>query len=294
MDVALATCLDLPEPDHDAPPLEAALRAAGIDARWRAWDDPRADWSAARMTVLRATWNYPVEPDRFLAWAERVATVSHLCNPLPLVRWNLSKRYLLDLERRGVPIVPTALVTRGSVISLRDIRAERGWDDVVVKPAVSAASYRTMRVGPCDLDAGEAHYRALVTDRDVLVQGYLPTVETHGERALVWIDGQLTHAVRKSPRFSGQAEAVSAESVPVSAAEAALAHRAIAMVDPTPLYARVDAAPGPDGAPVLMELELIEPSLFFPQEPRALARFVRALERELRGLPPGGRPRGGS
>jgi len=281
MDIALATCRSLPEPDHDAAPLEAALRAAGIEAGWLAWDDPGADWSRARLTVLRATWNYPDHPERFLAWAERVARVSRLCNPLPLVRFNLHKRYLLALEGRGVPIAPTALVARGSATTLHAVRSERGWDDVVVKPAVSAASFRTARVGPSDLDAGEAHLRALVTERDVLVQRYLPSVEDYGERALVWIDGELTHAVRKSRRFAGESESVSADAVAVTHAEAKLARRVIAAIDGTPLYARIDVAPGLDGPPVLMELELIEPSLFFPKSPAALTRFVAALGREL-------------
>jgi hypothetical protein len=285
MDIALATCLRLPEPDHDAAPLAAALAAAGIDARPLAWDDPAADWSRARMTVLRSTWNYPEQPDRFLAWAERAARVSHLCNPLPVVRFGLHKGYLLGLERRGVPIAPTVLVARGARTTLAELLSERGWSDVVVKPAVSAASFRTLRVGPRDLAAGEAHLRALAAERDVLVQCYLPSVESHGERALVWIDGELTHAVRKSPRFAGESESVSAGAVPIAPAEAELARRAIDAVDPPPVYARVDVAPGLDGSPVLMELELIEPSLFFPQAPRALARFVAALERKLARLP---------
>ena len=281
MDIALATCLSLPEPDHDAAPLESALRAAGIETGWLAWDDPGADWSRARLTLLRATWNYPAQPERFLAWAARVARVSRLCNPLSLVRFNLHKRYLLELAGRGVPIAPTALVARGAGTTLDALRSERGWDDVVVKPAVSAASFRTMRVGPGDLRAGEAHFRSLVVERDVLVQRYLPSVEGYGERALVWIDGAVTHAVRKSPRFAGESESVSADAVAVTPAEGQLARRVIAALDGTPLYARIDVAPGPDGWPVLMELELIEPSLFFPKAPRALGRFVVALRREL-------------
>jgi hypothetical protein len=281
MDVALATCLELPEPDHDAAPLESALREAGIESAWLAWDDPEADWSRARLTVPRSTWNYPREPERFLAWAEHVDRVSRLCNPLSLVRWNLHKRYLIELERRGIPIAETVLVPRGANETLRALREARGWDDLVIKPAVSAASFRTLRVGPDDLAAGEAHLHALIADRDVLIQRYVPSVEGYGERALVWINGVVTHAVRKTPRFAGEAEAVSGEAVPVSAAEADLAYRAISALDTTPLYARIDVAPGPDGHPLLMELELIEPSLFFPKEPRSLACFVAALEREL-------------
>jgi len=283
LDVALASCRVLPEPDPDAEPLRRALDAAGLRSEVLAWDDAASDWSRARMTVLRSTWNYPPYRDAFLEWAGRVSAVSALWNPLPVVRWNTYKGYLLELERRGVPIAPTVLLERGSPQTLRAIRRERGWTDVVVKPAVSAASFMTHRFGPgpSDAEAGEAHLRRLLVERDVLVQRYLPSVETHGERALVWIDGELTHAVRKSPRFEGQDESVSRESIGISGAEADLARRVVDHVDGALLYARIDVAPGPDGTPVLMELELVEPSLFFPQHPPALARFVEGIRRRL-------------
>jgi glutathione synthase/RimK-type ligase-like ATP-grasp enzyme len=246
-----------------------------------AWDDPGADWSRARLTVLRSTWNYPRHPEAFLAWAAAAASCSTLWNPLPVVRWNAHKSYLLDLERRGLPVVPTALVRRGSPESSLAIAGDRGWHDVVIKPAVSAASFRTRRFGPGEHAAAEAHLRGIVAERDALVQEYLPGVEDRGERALVWIDGELTHAVRKSPRFAGESEAVSEGAVEMTPAETQLAHDAVAAAGGPLLYARADIAPGRDGRPVLMELELIEPSLFFAQAPRALERFVQAIRRRL-------------
>lgn len=281
MDVALATCVNLPEPDPDAAPLADALARAGIEASTVAWDDADVDWSRARLTVLRSTWNYPLRPDAFIGWAERVADVSELWNPIDIVRWNVHKKYLLDLESRGIPIAPTVLLPRGDSASLAEVMEARGWDEVVVKPAISAASFRTVRVGPEGRAAGEAHLRALVADRDALVQRYLSGVEDHGERALIWIDGTLTHAVRKSPRFSGEDESVSPSAVPVAPEEAALARRVLAGLERRVLYARVDVAPGPDGRPVVMELELIEPSLFLRQGPQALERLVAALGRRL-------------
>jgi glutathione synthase/RimK-type ligase-like ATP-grasp enzyme len=156
---------------------------------------------------------------------------------------------------------------------------------VVIKPAVSAASFRTRRFARSMREAGEAHLSALARERDVLVQEYLPSVEDHGERALVWIDGALTHAIRKTPRFEGDAESVSTAAVNISDAEAALAERAMAVamtrLDSPLLYGRVDVAPGPRGQPVLMELELIEPSLYFRQSRYALERFVAGVRRRL-------------
>ena len=284
IDVALASCARLPEPDHDQAPTEAAFRAAGLSVQTRPWDgDARFD--DARCTLLRATWNYPWKVDAFGAWLDAVEPVTTLLNPAPLVRWSLHKGYLLDLLEAGVPTTPTALLARGSGARLSDVLAARGWTDVVVKPAISAGSYRTLRVQVDDVAPGEAHLAALLAAGDVLVQPYLRSVEDHGERALVWIDGELSHAVRKSVRWQDEDEEVSQRAVPIGDAEAALAERAIAVARRLgePVQARVDMAPGPDGHPVVMELELIEPSLFFPQGPGGLQRLVEGVRRRLEG-----------
>ncbi|MCG8420369.1 MAG: hypothetical protein MJE77_20745 [Proteobacteria bacterium] len=281
MDVALVSCAELPEFDIDAAPLQAGLSSAGLSSRVLAWDDPGVDWSLARMTVFRSSWNYPLHRDEFLAWAESTAQVTDLWNRVDVVRWNSHKSYLLTLEQKGIPVVPTVLLPRGSNTALAEIVAERGWRGVVIKPAVSAASLGTRRFDVTVHEEGEVYLRALVGQRDVLVQPHLPSVESYGERALVWIDGAITHAVRKSPRFEGQAESVSSTVVAISPAERALAQRAVAAVAGPLLYGRVDLAPGLDGQPVVMELELVEPSLFFAQRPQALERFVAAIRRHL-------------
>jgi glutathione synthase/RimK-type ligase-like ATP-grasp enzyme len=285
MDVALASCLELPEPDPDAAPLAAALDESGLSFAVLAWDDPSVNWSVARMTVLRSTWNYPQRAAAFLAWAESTARVTQLWNPISVLRWNLHKRYLISLARLGIPVVPTELVQKGSDQSLSDVLVGRSWGegDVVVKPAVSAASYRTARVTG-GTERGEVIFRELVAVGDVLVQMYLPSVEDYGERSMVWIEGELTHAVRKKPRFEEDEESVSS-AVEILPTEAELANRVIeavqVCVNEPLMYARVDVAPGPSGDPVVMELELIEPSLYFPPCPSALHRFVRAIRKRM-------------
>jgi len=270
----------LPEADADLLPLVSALRAAGLSTEVLAWDDPAADFASARITLLRSTWNYSEHPSEFLAWIDRVAAVSSLWNRPHTVRWNAHKSYLLDLEARGVPVVPTHLVRRGEKTTLAELTRDRGWSEVVVKPAVSGGSRATVRVSPGALDRGEAHLRSLAAREDVLVQPYLASVEGHGERAIVWIDGEPTHAVRKAPRFLGDAESVSA-AVAIEPDEADLARRAVAAAPGPLLYARIDVARDARGAPRVMELELIEPSLFFPKAPAALERYVAAVGRRL-------------
>jgi glutathione synthase/RimK-type ligase-like ATP-grasp enzyme len=271
--IALATCRRLPEPDHDEAPLLRELRRLGVDARLAAWDDPAVDWSAFDACVIRSTWNYVHRLPEFLAWAKRAAKATRLVNPLPLVRWNADKRYFADLSRRGVRVVPTVFVSRGS----RRRLAELGWNDLVIKPRVGAASFMTRRFRGGTKKA-EEFLRAAAEERDMMVQPYVPSVETRGERSLVWIDGALTHSVRKSPRLAGGAEEVSAAKA-ISPEERRFAAKALAPYRSKILYARVDVAQGEDGGLMLMELELIEPSLFLVQSRAALRRLARAISR---------------
>lgn len=276
--IKIATCRPLPEPDVDEVLLISALRDAGIDARMTSWRDD-IESTDSIPTIIRSTWDYIHHVDDFLRWASAVSERAPLWNPADIVHRNAHKRYLLDLQARGIPVTPTILVSQGDSRSLLDMIAERAWANVVIKPAVGAGSFETHRLSVAD-PASEERFSALRSDRDVLIQPYLPSVEGHGERALVWIDGEFTHAVRKSPRFADGSESVS-EALPISAAELALGQAALRDVADRLLYARVDVAPGLDGDPVLMELELIEPSLFLRQYPPALERLVEGIRRRV-------------
>ncbi len=280
VDVALASCLTLPEPDPDEAPLLKALRDRGFTADTWAWDDDAVDWSAAQLVLLRSTWNYYHDRDGFLAWAQRVADVTTLHNPVDVVTWNTHKRYLLQLAERGVAVVPTELVDKGSATSLAQVCETRGWDEIVVKPAVGAASYGTYVTRAGDLDAQK--FADLVGQRDMLVQPFVDSVRDHGERSIVIIDGQLTHSVRKEPRFGDDDENVSGPH-PIAPEEAELARAAIAAIPATGalLYTRVDVVRDDAGAPMVSELELAEPSLFFPFSDEALVRMVNGVERAL-------------
>jgi glutathione synthase/RimK-type ligase-like ATP-grasp enzyme len=280
IDVALASSLVLHEEDPDEAPLLGALRARGLSAESLAWDDPDARFDRARVTVIRATWNYHRTPERFARWIDEVSQQTALFNAPDVVRWSMHKRYLLELSARGVAVVPTELVQRGSARTLADIRAARGFQAVVIKPAVSAGSRATARFLMNEGAAAQAHLGALAACEDVLVQPYVPEIAQRGERSLVWIDGQLTHAVRKAMRFDGHAESIT-PAHDVTDEERALAHRAVAAVGRPLFYARVDLVTGSSG-PMLMELELIEPSLYFDAAPAGLARFVDGVVTRLR------------
>lgn len=277
MQLRVATCLTLPEPDVDEQPLAEALARAGIEAAWHAWDDPTADWSTAIPTVLRSTWNYALDVDRFLHWIDRVGKVAPLFNPPAIVRGNVFKRYLLELAARGVPVIPTVLVERGDACDI----AALPWQKVVIKPEVGAGSLGAAAFHRDD-PAATSHLARLAARGAALVQPYFASVEDYGERSLVFIDGELSHAIRKSPRFAGDAESITG---PYAIAPD---ERAVALAALAPhadlLYARCDIARDASGQPMIMELELVEPSLFFAKQPGSADRYARALHRRLVAL----------
>ena len=281
--VRIATCRELPEADHDQAVLAAALAAAGVTAALAAWDDPAVDWDAPIPTLLRSTWNYALAPAAFLAWLDRASAAAPVINPPDVVRDNVHKRYLLALAARGVPIVPTTLVERGQVCDASELAAiAAAAPAIVIKPEVGAASLAARRFAPGD-PAALAHLATLTGRGAALVQPYVASVEDQGERAVVWIDGELSHAVRKAPRFTGDSERVDGP-FPIASDERAVAEAALAPFADRILYGRVDLARDAAGQPMVMELELIEPSLYFWPYPATADRFAAALRRWLAGL----------
>jgi glutathione synthase/RimK-type ligase-like ATP-grasp enzyme len=287
MRIALARCCDLPEPDMDEVPTVAALRDAGHTAECLNWDDPHAEPAANfDAVVIRAAWNYINDVRGFLNWVDNTARVTTLLNSPADVRWNVHKGYLTVLESAGVPIVPTRVVRTGQSLDVARLVESEGWPKVVIKPAVGAGSFLTHCFEPGDAEA-QTFLDRFTKSQDMLVQRYMPSVEsagtgdhTGGERALVVIDGELTHAVEKSPRFADDDESV--RSAPIDDADRAFAAKVLSAEDfGDPLYARVDVMRSDDGELLLSELELIEPSLFFPFGEAGLTRFVAALERRI-------------
>ena len=289
MHLALADC-DL---DSDArtptgvaseAPLHEALRARGVTFECPAWDDPGVDWGAFDAILIRLTWTYHHRPRQFRAWLDRVAALVPVFNPPEIVRWNMDKRYLQDLERAGVPIAPTVWLPRGSAVDLAGTLESRGWSTAFAKPVIGATASDTMRMRTAEERLeGQAFLEAQVARQDMFLQPYLRRVETEGEVSLMVVEGEVVHAVRKTPvpgdyRVQDDFDAVD-ERIDVEPELARLARAAVAAV-PRPeslLYARVDFLFLDDGAPVLNELELIEPMFFMHHEPRCGAALADGL-----------------
>lgn len=286
--VALATCRELPAGDDDSGVLLAACAAAGLDAEWRVWDDPATDWDSYDLVVIRSTWDYVPRRDDFTAWTQ---SVPRLANPANAVTWSTDKAYLRELAAAGVPVVPSTFLAPGD--------APDGLDgDLVVKPAVSAGSQDTARYGPGDADRARAHATALLSaGRTVLVQPYLAAVDERGETAVVHVGGAYSHGLRKAallrPGDPAEIEGLwrpeDITAAEPSPAERAVAEQALAAVPGGParlLYARVDLLPGPGGDPLVVEVELAEPSLFLSAVPGSADRLAAAIRAALSGRAP--------
>jgi len=289
--VALVTCAAHPDLSPDDRLLLPALGAAGFEPLARRWDDPHEPWASHAAVVLRSCWDYHHRAEEFHAWLDRLERVgARAFNPVPVLRWNADKRYLRDLEAAGIEVVPTAWVDERQGGSLAALAGARGWRRVVVKPSVSATAFETWRTGPDVTDDDERRFRRLTGERPALVQPYLPEIE-NGELSLVFLGGEYSHAVLKRPRpgdfrvqtdFGGTVEPARPEAHVI-----ATAARALRAAPGGTLYARVDLCLVA-GRVQLMELELLEPALFFATEPESLGRFAEALvPRTLRGAAPG-------
>jgi glutathione synthase/RimK-type ligase-like ATP-grasp enzyme len=259
------------------------LAARGIEVVPVVWTEAVPERLDA--LVLRSTWDYHLKLAEFLAWVDAVeAARIPLFNQPSTIRWNVEKRYLSEIEERGVPIVPTRHVPRGSAVELAVLLREAGWTEAVVKPSVSGGGFETWRAGPTDADA--ARFARQVERMDCLVQPFLPELISDGEWSLLFFRGVYSHAVLKRPgqgdfrvqeEFGGVFGLVEPAPATIEAAT-----RALEAGGHETLYARADGVIR-NGRFEVMELELVEPTLFFEASPGAADRFADALVEQLGG-----------
>ncbi len=267
--------------DVDEPLALAALARAGVAVDVVDWDDRTVDWAAYDRVVLRSAWDYPQRLAEFLAWLDEITQVTELVNPPALVRWSLDKRYLAELEAAGVPITPTVFVAPGDQAVFPD-------GDFVVKPAVGAGSRDAASYGTEDHAAAAAHVARLhAAGQVVLVQPFLKSVPIDGEWPMVFFDGRFSHAASKRVDLPRAGAVDDLFAVETNAAHTAaqdqieVAQAAVDLVTSrfgTPTYARIDLVRDNDGRYCVLEVELVEPSLFLPQaDPAAADRLAAVL-----------------
>lgn len=277
MQILFATSRRLPRPDLDTPLLIAALARRGVATAAAVWNEP-ANWAAADLVVVRSTWDYADHADAFLAWTRSVAIATRLRNDADLIRWNAHKSYLAELSAAGIPVPATRFVNAGDQLGLT--AADAGQDGrAVVKPAVGGGARGASVGDPASPTFAEAALAAL-GGRDALVQPFLPDIFA-GERSLLFAAGAFTHAVAKLPA-AGEWRVQGHYGGTVAPHDASAAERAVALAalqaspGGEPLVARVDLV-GPAEAPLLMELEVIEPELFLPTSATAVEAFADAM-----------------
>lgn len=291
--IALASCTKLPAWEVDDRPLEAALRARALDLHIVPWDDADTDWAGFDAVVLRTTWDYQERAAEFLAWLDRVGGETRLLNPLGVVRWNLDKRYLRQLEERGVPIAPTVWLEPGQAVDLGAVMDAEGWDRAFLKPVVGANARLTKRFTRAEVAEAAAWLAPVLAVEAMMLQPYLPAVETFGEVSAVCVDGRVGHGVRKVPAggdyrvqddWGATDEPFAFSESDLELVEHTLQAAAEALCRPEPLcYARVDLLKDEAGNWVLTELELIEPSLFLRHGPATADLLADSVVRRVRG-----------
>lgn len=316
LSAALVTCSLFPDLARDDRLLLDALSAVGVEARPAIWDDPATDWMLFDCAVVRSPWDYDRRPERFGGWIESLERRgARLFNHPRALRWNLHKHYLRDLEGRGLHVAPTEWLEGGRPADLQAILGSRRWRRAVIKPAISAGARRTILVSRAPDGAPEARDEAaraqaaldrLLAKGDVLVQPFLEQIADEGEWSFVFLGGRFSHAVLKRParsdfrvqeRYGGTALRVAAGTDLVDAASRVLEEAAAEVRsragcagpglahgpdDPGDfVYARVDAVRDRDRL-LLVELEILEPSLFLALDASAPARLATAIAERLR------------
>lgn len=280
--VALATCAAVVGSEPDDLRVIETLHRRSIPAVHAIWNDSAVDWTSFRLVVIRSTWDYIERRDAFLAWAERLPKV---LNPTSILRWNTDKRYLSDLANAGLPVITTRFVEPGDAFELPPA-------PFVIKPAVSCGAKDTARYEGGGRAAGDHVRRLQGQGRTVLVQPYLSQIDSAGEVAVMYIGGVYSHSIRRGALLKAGASPDHAASLPLnvqrhepSPHERALAERVIRhlMTLATELlYARIDLVPGPNGEPLILEVELTEPSLFLDCSDAGAERLADAINDNLR------------
>ncbi|HKQ53846.1 MAG TPA: hypothetical protein VJT74_15840 [Pyrinomonadaceae bacterium] len=281
--VAFVTYADEPQLYYDDRPAAELLRSRGVEVEAVLWDSAAVRWEEFDAIILRSCWEYHLRTREFLDW---IALMEHqalpLWNPPAVVRENADKHYLKALAERGVAVAPTVWIEPGDDFDLARIMEQEGWTRAVVKPAVSMSAYGTWVTTPAGAARDQREVRELPAGSAVMVQRFVPEVQTRGEWSFVFFMKEYSHAVLKMPKagdFRVQRDFGGwwADSSP-SQALVEEARHIVERVEGPLLYARVDGVETDDGRLTLMEFELIDPVLFLGRDAGAVHRFADAIE----------------
>lgn len=263
----------------------APLASLGWRVSYESWRNTAADWHRYESVVIRTPWDYQDDPDSFLQTLKRIEdSGTRLENPYRIVEWNLNKKYLSDLEAKGIPVIKAAFSFGG----LDESKFERfketaGTDEIVIKPAVSATAQDTFRLREFDAEVARKF-----EGREFMMQPFIASITNEGEYSLFYFNGEFSHAILKSPK-TGDFRVQEEHGGLISPAEpetelSNLGDQVLESLGERLLYARIDAVRGPGGGFEIMEVELIEPALYFRMDQGSAGRFARAFDQRMNEL----------
>ncbi|GGK59506.1 RimK family alpha-L-glutamate ligase [Rufibacter glacialis] len=261
------------------------LTAQGLDITPQVWDDPAVDWAQFDLAIFKSPWDYFDKFPAFWAWLDRIEALGlRTLNPLATIRWNVDKHYLLEVEKAGLPIVPTALLKKGTAAHLEEFYGRFQTDKLIVKPSVSGGAKNTFIVSRAEAGPVEQKLEELLREEDFLVQPFMPQIQEEGEWSFLFFNGTYSHCLLKSAKSGDfRVQHFFGGTIHPQPAPAHLLPQAQKLVDQFAkgcLYARVDGVVVGQELQ-LMELELIEPFLFLHTHPQAMENYYQALK-ELR------------
>ena len=294
-DITLLTCQAYYKPDKITPYiqnildeeqlLKAALEKQDLSVDITYWDNSSYSWNETRCILFRTVWDYFKRLEKFLLWLEEIKGQTKLVNSYDLIKWNIDKHYLKDLQGEGIQIVPTFFAEKNCVQSLDDISTMNNWSDLVIKPAISASAFKTYKILNSDINNKEKLFQELLHQRDMLVQPYINTIEEFGEASLMVFNGNYSHAVLKKAKlgdfrvqddFGG-----TVNSYDPTKEEIAFAEKVFQSCKSMPLYGRIDIVWDENRKFYLSELEIIEPELWIRKYPKSAERIAEAVKKIL-------------
>ena len=267
--------------------LQNELERQGISSVRVDWARKDMDWSQYKCVVFRTTWDYFDRFEEFSQWLDDVSKQTKLCNPYSMIKWNMDKHYLKDLESKGIPVTPSRFVEKGSTVNIEDEILKSGWHELVIKPCVSGAARHTYRVNKLNAKAIETVVNKLLKYESFVYQPFLESVLTQGEDTLMLFDGKFSHAIRKLAKpgdFRVQDDhGGTVHDYQPDAEQIEFAEKAMAVCSTLPSYGRVDMVRDNQGKLALMELEMIEPELWLRKHPPSAKLFAESIARVIKG-----------
>jgi glutathione synthase/RimK-type ligase-like ATP-grasp enzyme len=257
------------------------MKSLGWIAEEVSWRNEKINWADYDAVIVRSTWDYQNDPEKFIKVLEKINSVSHLENDLDLMKWNMNKNYLFQLKLKGVTIVDTIWEKSFNSILANDYFSRLDTDEIILKPNVSANADNTFRLTKEKLKDNLSQLEKVFPSREFMVQPFLKNIINEGEYSLFFFDGKFSHSVLKKPKerdFRVQEEhGGNIQPKEVPAEMISIAENIINKLSTIPLYGRVDLVRTSKNEFALMELELIEPSLYLNKDEHSPLRFAKAF-----------------